>query len=436
MANNSFDALVIGAGAIGCSVAYRVAGTGRKVCVVDRGYGAGGGSTSSSSTVVRFNYSTWAGVATAWESRQAWLDWAEHLGIQSARESLARLITVGGLTLDSPGQQRETVLGLFDRVGVPYQVWDAAAIQQHLPYLTTGRFYPPKPISDPAFWSEPNGQVSGYWTPDAGFVDDPQLAAQNLMEAARRLGTEFRFRSSVSAIRQRNGRAAGVELSNGTVVEAPVIVNVAGPHSGAINRLAGVGADFNVTTRPMRQEVHQLPAPPGYNTDLPGPLIADLDLGTYFRGTLGDGMIVGGTEPECDPLEWLDEPDAFNIGPTRQRYEAQTLRAARRMPTLRLPDEPKGVAGVYDVSDDWIPVYDRTDLDGFYVAIGTSGNQFKNAPVVGDYLAAIVDACENGHDHDNSPVSVTLPRTGHRVDLAHYSRKRSINTDSSLNVMG
>ena len=30
---------------------------------------------------------------------------------------------------------------------------------------------------------------------------------------------------------------------------------------------------------------------------------------------------------------------------------------------------------MYDVSDDWIPIYDRTDLDGFYVAIGTSGNQ-------------------------------------------------------------
>ena len=31
--------------------------------------------------------------------------------------------------------------------------------------------------------------------------------------------------------------------------------------------------------------------------------------------------------------------------------------------------------------EDWLPIYDRTYLDGLYVAIGTSGNQFKNAAI-------------------------------------------------------
>ena len=39
-----------------------------------------------------------------------------------------------------------------------------------------------------------------------------------------------------------------------------------------------------------------------------------------------------------------------------------------------MPSEKRGVVDLYDVSDDWIPIYDRTDLDGFYVAIGSSGN--------------------------------------------------------------
>jgi len=30
-----------------------------------------------------------------------------------------------------------------------------------------------------------------------------------------------------------------------------------------------------------------------------------------------------------------------------------------------------------DVSDDWIPIYDKSDLKGYYQAIGTSGNQFR-----------------------------------------------------------
>lgn len=49
------------------------------------------------------------------------------------------------------------------------------------------------------------------------------------------------------------------------------------------------------------------------------------------------------------------------------------------------------------------PIYDRTDLPGFYVAMGTSGNQFKNAPPAGRFLATLVERVEAGHDHDRDP---------------------------------
>ena len=67
----------------------------------------------------------------------------------------------------------------------------------------------------------------------------------------------------------------------------------------------------------------------------------------------------------------------------------------------------KGVVDLYDCSDDWIPIYDKSDLGGFYMAIGTSGNQFKNGPVVGHCMAELIDAVEKGHDHDSDPVKVT-----------------------------
>ena len=51
--------------------------------------------------------------------------------------------------------------------------------------------------------------------------------------------------------------------------------------------------------------------------------------------------------------------------------------------------KPVGLAALYDVTPDWAPIYDRTSLDGFYVAIGTSGNQFKNSPLVGTLMAAV-----------------------------------------------
>ena len=114
----------------------------------------------------------------------------------------------------------------------------------------------------------------------------------------------------------------------------------------------------------------------------------------------------------------------------------QLYRAARRLPTLAVPSTPRGIAGVYDVAEDWIPIYDKTNLPGYYVAIGTSGNQFKNAPVVGEYMVGIIDATEAGRDHDAEPVQVSLPITGHTVDLGHYSRRRKINTASSFTVLG
>ena len=95
-----------------------------------------------------------------------------------------------------------------------------------------------------------------------------------------------------------------------------------------------------------------------------------------------------------------------------------------------------GWVDLYDCSDDWIPIYDRSDLDGFYMAIGTSGNQFKNAPVVGHLMAELIDACESGHDHDTDPVSVKCRYTGRELDGGFYSRLREINPSSSFSVNG
>ena len=86
-------------------------------------------------------------------------------------------------------------------------------------------------------------------------------------------------------------------------------------------------------------------------------------------------------------------------------------------PSLRIPNHPLGIVGVYDVADDWIPIYDRTDLDGFYVAIGTSGNQFKNAPFAAHAMAELIVAVEDGHDHEAEPISVKGPYTGAEFDL-------------------
>jgi sarcosine oxidase, subunit beta len=431
------DVVVVGAGVIGTSTAFELAKIGRRVLVVDKLAGPGQGSTSASSAVVRFNYSTLDGIASSWESKHHWVNWADHLGGVAADELLARFRRTGLVMLDAPVVPKRRVLAMFDQLGVPYEDWDAATLAARVPGLHPGRFWPPKRLDDEAFWTDATTKLGAFFTPDAGFIDDPQLAAINLAGAAGRRGVAFLFRRHVVAVQQAGGRVVGLELADGQRIHAPVVVNVAGPWSSALNRLAGVGADFTVSVRPMRQEVHHVPAPPGFNQgEQLGPVIADLDLGIYVRGAPGDGLLIGGTEPECEPLQWLDSPEDASPNPTVSLFEAQVIRAARRFPGLTVPSAPRGIAGVYDVASDWTPIYDRTPLGGFYVAIGTSGNQFKNAPLVGRFMAEIVDAVEAGHDHDADPVHHVGEYTGVKINLGAFSRRRDVNTASSGTVMG
>ena len=165
-------------------------------------------------------------------------------------------------------------------------------------------------------------------------------------------------------------------------------------------------------------------------------MVGDLDVGIYRRPEAGGGLLVGGAEPDCDPLEWLDDPGEADLRPTRAAFDAQVLRAARRFPDLGVPSRPSGIVGIYDVASDWIPIYDRTELDGFYVAIGTSGNQFKNAPVVGELMADLVVAVESGHDHDRDPLTFAGTSTGLAFDVGTFSRRRPHHPESSGTVMG
>jgi sarcosine oxidase, subunit beta len=427
-------AVVIGAGVVGGSIALALARERIPVTILDRAPGPGMGSTSASSAIVRFHYSTYEGVAVAWEAKHDWEDWPAYLGATDDAGT-ARYIRTGALVLDTPGYDASRVLGHYESLGIPYEQLSAAAIRARFPYLSTERFYPPRSPSDEVFWADATGELGGFFTPEGGFVDDPGLAAHNLWTAATAQGAVSMFRAEVAEVRRDDSGVAGVTLADGRRVDAAIVINAAGPHSSNVNAFAGVLDDFVVSTRPMRQEVHSVGGPPELAGEI-GPTVGDGDLGTYFRFAPGGRVLVGSQEPDCDPLEWLDDADDCDVRPTVAGFERQTLRLARRMPSVSLPHRPVGLAGVYDVTDDWIPIYDKTSLPGFYVAIGTSGNQFKNAPAIGPMMVSLITDWLAGGDHDTSRVTWTAPRTGAVVDLGHYSRLRAPHAESSNSVLG
>ena len=69
------------------------------------------------------------------------------------------------------------------------------------------------------------------------------------------------------------------------------------------------------------------------------------------------------------------------------------------------------------------------------MACGTSGNQFKNAPLVGKFMQVLIEAEEQGVDHDLTPLSITGEHTGKEIHLAAFSRLRT-SGETAGNVMG
>jgi sarcosine oxidase subunit beta len=70
------------------------------------------------------------------------------------------------------------------------------------------------------------------------------------------------------------------------------------------------------------------------------------------------------------------------------------------------------------------------------VAIGTSGNQFKNAGVAGHMMAELIEAVEGGHDHDADPLVVRARYTGLGLEMATFHRNRRVDPRSSMTVHG
>ena len=51
-------------------------------------------------------------------------------------------------------------------------------------------------------------------------------------------------------------------------------------------------------------------------------------------------------------------------------------------------------------------------------------------------MATLIEACENGHDHDANPVDFTLEHLNNPVRLVFASRNREVNQSSSFSVLG
>ena len=432
--NENWDAIVIGAGIIGASTARELAAKGYRTLCVDRLPAASYGSTANSCAIIRPYYSTVHGSAVAYESHFYWQDWEAFCGVQDER-GMARYNNCGCLIMKTNQNNfLEHILDVMREIGCPFEELDPEQMKEHMPAISTTSYDKPRRVDDPGFGNSDATEVRGaVWFPRGGYISDPQLAGHNVQRAAELRGAEFAFNTTVVEIRRDDDRVIGITLSDGRELDAPVVVNVAGPHSSKINDMAGLTGTTRITTRALRHEVAHVPAPTDYDAST-AHVFSDSSIGTYCRPETGNHILIGSEDPACDDKEWVD-PDDYLTEFTGM-WTTLVMRQAQRFPDLGIPGSARGAVDLYDVTEDWGPIYDKSDLGGFYLAIGTSGNQFKNAPIAGEIMASIIDACESGQDHDTEPVTFHLRNIDRAIDLSFFSRNREINENSTFTVLG
>ena len=144
----SYDAIVIGAGIIGCCTAFELAKKGYRTLNIDKLGAAGHGSTSSSCSIIRFHYSTPDGVALAREGYFHWIDWTDFLGVVD-EYGMAKYVNTGCLvTKTERNHHLVNVMSSLDELGVEYEQLDADGIRQKLSFVNTKSYGPPVLLDD------------------------------------------------------------------------------------------------------------------------------------------------------------------------------------------------------------------------------------------------------------------------------------------------
>jgi sarcosine oxidase subunit beta len=58
--------------------------------------------------------------------------------------------------------------------------------------------------------------------------------------------------------------------------------------------------------------------------------ISDSDIGGYWRPEVGNNILSGSEDPECDPKEWVENPDDFSSKASKTRYQPEILFPSQR----------------------------------------------------------------------------------------------------------
>jgi glycine/D-amino acid oxidase-like deaminating enzyme len=352
------EAVVVGGGVYGASMAFHLARRGTQVLLIEQGR-IGGGATGHSGALVRQHY----------ESR---------VGVRLARKSLAFFRRFGK---ETGGSCDFRTTGFLSGV----RAADVPAFDALLGLLASEGVRAERLSPQEAAALEPGLDASDYEVvvhdPDAGYAD-PIATATGFASGARIAGASIVEGSAVRGIAVRRGRVAGLRLRGGGTVDADRVVVAAGNWTPEL--LAGIGVDLPI--RFVRGNVAILRRPPG--SAGPARIHFDFYHGTYSRPEEAKDVLVGFMETDLRKVlrSHVLRDDSVPTATVRDLR----ARLSKRFPAMARSQPRGGWAGVYDVTPDSYPIVDAVGPEGLFVAAGFSGHGFKLAPEIGRLLAEYV----------------------------------------------
>ncbi|NEA33781.1 FAD-dependent oxidoreductase [Streptomyces sp. SID13031] len=344
----TYDVVVIGAGAMGSAAARALAAAGREVLVLEQyelGHDRGG--SHGGTRLFRLAINDEAELLRAARSRELWHELESETGVQM-------LDLVGGVDHGIGEQQVRESAALLERHGVQYDLLTPEAATERWPGM---RF---------------DGAV--LYQPGSGRALAEQ-ALTAIRESARALGVEFRAQCAATAVRV-VGDGVEVETAAG-VVRAGQVVVTAGPWTGQV--LAGA---LEVPAISASQEQPRFFAP--LDPAAEWPIFVDRRAATPAYGLFEEGHGVKVGLHATGPVISLDQRD-FQVEPGR---DAALIAYVREwFPGLDVT-RSEAISCLYDNTERGDFVIDRRGP--ISVAAGFHGEGFKFVPLVARYLTELV----------------------------------------------
>ena len=367
--------VVIGAGIVGASCAYRLAKGGADVRILERAAAPATEATGKSAAGVRHQFSHRVNVAMSLYSTRAFSSFEQELGVDAGYRK------VGYLFLVSPDvwTQWQAQAEMQRALGARVDLLNVEVLAERFPYLNLA------------------GLAGATLGLDDGVVD-PHAVTMGYLQGAKGWGSSLHLRTEVRGLSFARGRWR-VETDEGTFY-ADAIINAAGAYAGEIGKLAGL----DVPVTPYRRNVYA--TGPLSDFPHPSPLMIDQATGVWLRSE-GTRFIMG--------LANEDEPPSKRQGVDWAWLECLLERALPRFPFLERAglDAKACWAGLYAMTSDHLPILGEAQTcPGFFNACGFSGHGVQHSPATGHILASEVLGGPHGFDLEDFRLERFVGRGG------------------------